>query len=70
MSPHTEWPLRKIIRREVQNGTVVIVLACKHATLARPLTRWSRFMPCYHCHQIVEHHRKTHERRTENAYRK
>jgi hypothetical protein len=57
-----EWPLRKIVRREIQNGQTVTVLVCKHATLMRPLSRYSRFMPCLRCHERVIALRWRHEK--------
>jgi len=52
--PHYDFPLRQIVRRETQNGTPVVVMACGHAVLGKPESRYSRFYPCLHCHQLVE----------------
>jgi hypothetical protein len=58
MSPHTAFPLRRIVRRERQNKKDVVVLACQHAAIGKPLSRYSRFFPCSICHQHVQKIRK------------
>lgn len=54
MSPHLAFPLRKIIRCEVQDSADVIVLACGHGAIGKPASRYSRFYPCRACHGQVE----------------
>lgn len=54
MNPHQTYPLRRIVRRDVQDGTDVVVLACGHGALGRPASRYSRFYPCRVCHEQVE----------------
>ena len=54
MSPHLVYPLRKILRREVQDGADAVVLACGHAVLGKPASCFSRFYPCPACHEQVE----------------
>ena len=60
MSPHLAFPLRRIVRREVQGGTDVVLLACGHSALGRPQSRFSRFYPCAACHEHVEAMRAAH----------
>lgn len=54
MSPHLAFPLRRIVRRERQNGRDVVVMICGHAAIGRPASRTSRFFPCSVCHQHVQ----------------
>jgi hypothetical protein len=54
MSKHIKFPLRRIVRSELQNGKPVVVLVCEHAEPGRPASRFSRFYPCSACHRVVE----------------
>lgn len=46
---HHTMPLRRIVRREVQNGRSFVVLVCGHASPGVPASRLSRFYPCPVC---------------------
>lgn len=54
MPPHLAYPLRRIVKREVQDGKPMVVLACQHVMPGVPESRYSRFYPCQACHQLVE----------------
>lgn len=54
MDPHLVYPLRRIVKREVQDGKPMVLLACKHVMPGVPESRYSRFYPCQTCHQLVE----------------
>jgi len=54
MSRHTKFPLRRIVRGELQDGKPFVVLVCNHAEPGRPASRFSRFYPCSQCHRAVE----------------
>jgi hypothetical protein len=54
MSRHTKFPLRRIIRSEMQGGRPFVVLVCNHAEPGKPESRYSRFYPCSECHRVVE----------------
>lgn len=54
VSPHTTYPLRRIVRREVQGGRRMVVMACQHAVPGVPASRFSRFYPCSVCYQAVQ----------------
>ena len=47
-------PLRRITKREIQNGRPYVVLVCNHAAPGVPLARPARFYPCPVCHQLVD----------------
>lgn len=52
-------PLRKIVRREKQDGKGVVVMVCGHAVFGEPASRASRFFPCPPCGAIVEQYRRS-----------
>jgi hypothetical protein len=62
VNPHLTYPLRRIVRRDVQDGAHVVVLACGHGALGRPASRYSRFYPCRVCHEQVEALRASRDR--------
>ncbi|WP_242393557.1 hypothetical protein [Anaeromyxobacter oryzisoli] len=53
LNPHHDFPLRRIVRREMQNGHPAVVMACGHTVLGRPESRYSRFFPCSRCYEVV-----------------
>ena len=55
---HRAHPLRKIVRREIQGGHPVVVLACSHVAPGVPASRSSRFYPCLLCAEAVERYRR------------
>jgi hypothetical protein len=47
-------PLRRIVRREQQDGAKVTVLECGHASPGwSDAGRFARFYPCPACHEVV-----------------
>jgi hypothetical protein len=58
LTPHLDFPKRRIVRREVQNGTNVIVMECQHTMVGKPASRYSRFYPCSDCYDLVQKVRK------------
>jgi hypothetical protein len=54
INPHLTYPLRRIVRREIQDGRPVIVLACQHAVPGVPSSRYAKFNPCRVCYERVE----------------
>lgn len=55
---HARDPLRRIVKREIQNGKPFVILVCNHASPGRPASRSSKFYPCIECAAIVAAHRK------------
>jgi hypothetical protein len=53
LNPHHDFPLRKIVRRELQDGKPAVLMVCGHTVLGRPESRYSRFYPCSHCYEVV-----------------
>jgi hypothetical protein len=54
-----KYPLRKIVRREKQDGNDAVLLVCGHSALGRPESRYSVFFPCPLCQQAVDAVRRT-----------
>lgn len=55
---HHRDPLRRIVKREMQNGKPFVVLVCKHAMPGVPISRYSKFYPCTDCGDEVARFRK------------
>jgi hypothetical protein len=51
---HAKYPLRRIVRGEMQNGKPFVLLVCNHAEPGVPESRYSRFFPCSECYRVVE----------------
>lgn len=58
---HRAHPLRKIVRREVQDGRHFVLLVCRHVVPGIPASRTSRFYPCPECGEDVERYRRMYE---------
>jgi hypothetical protein len=58
-SPHALYPLRRIVRGELQDGKPHVLLACGHAMPGTPANgRHSKFYPCATCHEVVKAYRR------------
>ncbi len=56
--------MRRIIRREVQNGSPFVVMACGHVSPGIPAAgRHSKYYPCVICADAVEEYRRAARRR-------
>jgi hypothetical protein len=51
-------PLRRIVRRETQNGRPFVVLVCSHVAPGKPASKTSRYYPCPVCYEQVDRHRR------------
>jgi len=51
---HTKYPLRRIVRAEMQDRKPFVLLVCNHAEPGAPASRYSRFFPCSECYRVVE----------------
>lgn len=53
-------PLRRVERRETQNGKRYLILICKHAVpAARDDNRFVRFRRCGECWKVVRRYEET-----------